>query len=387
MTSHPQSPAEPRAVEATAHREPRTDAAGQRPRSPGPPAGGSPPRKRPELKYTNRLTLLGLVLSAVLQYVHAKTYLAPSSDSFCTVGETLDCAAVAASKYSVMLGLPWATWGLLAFGVMLFASLQRSWWLLPLSGGSAALSAALLGVSWFGVGSLCLFCEAVHVVSWLLFFLVWRGRHELVGPPWNASSGSTLLLPAAGLSVGLILFLPEYWEAMGYRAEPPFPTGVTEAGDPWIGAEKPKTVVEEFVDYRCPHCKAISRLTLVQLADHPDWRVVRRQQPRMRCSAKVEASCTGVRAAQCAAEQTNFWRADRWLFAHQDPKHPPDLQQMAADLGIDHEELSTCYTSEAAFERANQSYKRAMRERVRYVPAHKVGGKKLQLEEYLKLVD
>lgn len=389
MTSHPHSPSEPRAseprtVEASAPREPQSDAAKPRLGAPGPPAGG-PPSKHPELKYTNRLTLLGLLLSAVLQYVHAKTYLAPSSDSFCTVGQTLDCAAVAASKYSVVLGLPWATWGIIAFGVMLFASLQRSFWLLPLSAVSAAVSVLLFGVSWFGVGSLCLLCEGVHLVSCLLFLLVWRGRDQLVGPPWSLNAGGSLLLPSAGLALGLVFFLPEYWQTIGYRGDPSFATGVTESGDPWIGAKEPGTVIEEFVDYRCPHCKAVSQFTLAQLANHPDWRIVRRHQPRMRCVASVEASCTGLRAAQCAAEQTNFWRADRWLFIHQDVRRPPDLQQMAADLDIDEAKLTSCYASDVAFQRAHHNYQRSVRERVRYVPAHKVDGKKVQLNEYLKL--
>src|SRR5690606_29183196 len=96
-----------------------------------PPPGTKTQTSEP-LKYVNHLIIVGLILSLVLEYVHAKTFLVPAADSFCSVGESFDCAAVASSKYSVFLGLPWALWGLLGFMTMLIASLRRSLWLWPL---------------------------------------------------------------------------------------------------------------------------------------------------------------------------------------------------------------------------------------------------------------
>ena len=61
------------------------------------------------------LAALGLTLSLVLEFLHVRAYLAPTTSSFCAVGEHLDCTTVALSRYSVLLGVPVPLWGAAGF--------------------------------------------------------------------------------------------------------------------------------------------------------------------------------------------------------------------------------------------------------------------------------
>ncbi len=343
--------------------------------------------KGKQLVYTTRLSALGLALSFVLEFVHARTFLKPASDSFCSVGEAFDCAAVAASKFSVFLGLPWALWGIVGFCALLIASVKRSYFLLPLSALAATGSLALLIVSLFLVGAVCYLCEAVHAISWGMLYFAWRGRRSLVGGPASIGEATGILAGPAGLAVALWIFVPNYWAAFTYRSEPPYPTGTTEEGLPWIGSEHPDITLEEYVDYACPHCRAQSTITLRALARHPEIRLVRRQQPRMRCEAKFPEMCKFSRLALCAQDQDRFWRADRWLFAHVDPRKEPDLIKMSHDLGLDEEKLRACYMSAESFERARAEYRSAVKSGISFVPGHKVNGKRITRDELEQLLD
>lgn len=336
------------------------------------------------------LALLGFALSAVLLFVHAKTHLSPASDAFCSMGKSFDCAAVAASPSSIFLGVPWAVWGLLGFGTLAGAALKKSAWLVPLSILAALASAVLLGMSLLQVGTLCALCEAAHITSWLLCYFAIKNRGALSGELRDPQSALSVLAAPAGLALAVLLFFPPYWGAFSYRAEPPFPTGTTEDGHPWIGAENPSFVLEEFIDYGCPHCQVRSARTLRRLAEHSDWRLIRRQQPRLRCRPGLTVACQAVRYAFCAQEQGKFWRADRWLFAHNAPGREPDAAKMSADLGLNEAELKRCVVSDKTYSRAEAEAKAARKAKIIDVPGYLIDGKRYraaELEEFLKKKD
>lgn len=337
------------------------------------------------LRYTTRLAAAGLLLSLALEYVHVTTYLKPTEGSFCSVGEAFDCVAVAASASSIFLGVPWAIWGIIGFVAITIASLLRSQWLLPLSLAAAGASLLLLGTSLIQVGSLCYLCEAVHLVSWILAALVWRGRGALSGTYTSSTAINSIFGTTLALVVAAYLIVPPYWGSFNYRAEPPFPTGTTDEGYSWIGAESPEKTIHEFVDYGCPHCKIASARTLRELARHSEWRIVRRHQPRMRCKKTMGWACRGVRMAICAKDHGKYWRADRWLFAHANPREVPDPSAMARDLDIPEGELLKCVEAESTFEQADSLAKEASR--IIDVPTYVVDGKKLKSEEVKALFD
>jgi uncharacterized membrane protein len=330
---------------------------------------------------------LGLALSLALEVLHVRAYLLPTASSFCAIGARLDCASVALSRFSVVLGVPVPLWGALGFVAILIAAIRRSLFLLVLTALGALASLALLIVEVALIGALCLLCEAVHAVCFALFALAWRKRASFSSSFGNRDDLVTIFAPVLGILVALVLFVPRYLGIFGWKGDMPFAHGKTPEGYPWLGAESPTLVVHEFTDYACPHCRVASARTLKRLADHPkSLRVVRRQYPRGRCHVGRETICVAVRAAYCAEEQGKFWQTDRWLFEHPDESARRDLPIVAAEVGLDLEKLRACMERTDIYERAVADAELAVRKRFPGTPYYLVGERRIPEEELAKLI-
>jgi uncharacterized membrane protein/predicted DsbA family dithiol-disulfide isomerase len=333
------------------------------------------------------IAALGLLLSLALEVVHYRAYTAPSATSFCTVGEKLDCASVALSRYSVAFGIPMPYWGIAGFMALLAAAWLRSRWLLPLSAVAAIATTVLLGIELLSLHTICLLCEGVHLTSVALLVVAWRHRAELSAPYGERDNLLLVLGAPVGLLVALALFLPPYWGAFGWKGDVPFAQGKTAEGYPWIGAEQPSLIVHEFTDYSCPHCKIASSHTLKALAAHSKkLRVVRRQYARMTCPPGVPSSCQLARMAYCAQEQGKFWPTDRWLFEHATARSEVDVAVAARDIGLDESQLRTCLTRSDTYARADADAKAALKKHIIETPTYIVGDKKISAEQVQKLI-
>jgi uncharacterized membrane protein len=324
------------------------------------------------------LALAGGALSAVLEWVHYRAHTQPTASSFCSVGQHLDCASVALSRYSVWLGVPLPLWGLIGFVLIGVAAWRRSRWLLPLAALATLASLGLLLVELVVVRSVCLLCEGVHALSLALLVLAWRTRKLEPAARFEPTEALLGLAAASGLLLALGLFLPPYWGAFGWREPVPYAQGTTADGDPWLGAPEPKLTLVEFVDYTCPHCRAASARTLRALARHPaELRVVRAYYPRSPCDPHASSKCLPARVAWCAGEQGKFWQADRYLFEHVTWDAALDPARVAADLELERDRFSACLDRPDVFDRAAAAWKRAKKLRLPGTPYYLVDGKKL----------
>jgi uncharacterized membrane protein/predicted DsbA family dithiol-disulfide isomerase len=327
----------------------------------------------------------GFLLCIALEVVHYRAYTAPSSSSFCSVGEALDCASVALSRYAVVLGIPMALWGAAGFLALLTAAWLRSRWLLPLALAATLASLVLLGIELFAIKSVCLLCEGVHVASVAMLVVAWRQRALVTDSYVQRDRLLLIFAPALGAIVALLIFQKPYWGAFGWKGDLPFAQGKTEEGHPWIGAEAPALVVHEFTDYSCPHCKAASAQMLREVAAHPGkLRVVRRQYARMPCPPGVAASCQLARVAYCAQEQGRFWQADRWLFEHATGRHEVDVAVAARDIGLDESRLRGCVGRADTYERAQADAKEARKKRILGTPSYIAENKVLSGQQLVK---
>src|SRR5688572_18921156 len=326
------------------------------------------------------LAAVGLLLSGILEWVHVQTNVFPSADSYCSFGQRLDCTAVAASPYAVILGLPLPFVGMLGFTALWMAARSRSVWLLPLSGVAALASLALFVVSAFVLGTFCLLCEATHLTAIALFVVVLQRRAALQGTLLDRPILISVLGFPAVLALAFWIAIPPYWAAFSYKGEPPAPTGVTPEGDPWIGSTAPKHVIDEFTDYACPHCKVGAARSLRLIAKHEDVRLVRHQNPRMRCRVGT-SGCLAARLAGCAAAQGRFWQADRWLFAYTEARRPLDVAAFGRDVRLDDAELRACVDSEATYREAERGFDLARKKHLRDTPGYLVDGKKVAIDE------
>jgi uncharacterized membrane protein len=118
--------------------------------------------------------VLGLGVSVYLTYEHYTG----STTLACPANGAIDCARVTSSAWASILGIPVAPLGVLFFGVMLVlcrpALLRREDRRLDLARlgfcGVGLLTALyLLWAELFQVHAICLWCTAVHILTFLLF--------------------------------------------------------------------------------------------------------------------------------------------------------------------------------------------------------------------------
>ena len=316
-------------------------------------------------------------------YVHFRTLLDPAYESFCRVGETLDCQAAAESRFSSLAGVPLAFWGLA--GAVAMAVLAGTRALLPLATAAAAVSLLLAGVSAFVLRVLCLICAASWIVDWALFALAVRWRREAVAP------SRATLLRGAGLSLAIVaagwVTAPKLAPLASWRAGMTVPHGVDAQGHPWLGAEQPRIVVEEFVDYTCPHCRtAHARLRAAVERHAGSARLVRHDFARARCAPvpkkpDVSPMCAHARLAHCALLAKRFWEASDWLFSRPEAWRRPDVGQAARAIGIPEAALRACMARRETYEAVHREYQHGQAIGLDGTPAFVVGGRRYTLAE------
>lgn len=320
------------------------------------------------------LAAVGLLCSVALELAHYQAYVDPSRAGFCRAGAQFDCTTVALSSWSVFLGVPLPMWGVTGFLTIAVLAWWRSRWLLPVSAFAALVSLSLLGVELVSIHSVCILCELVHVLAIACFGLAWRGRHDLV--PTDRLALAQLATVVGSIPIVAHLMMAPYWAIFSWRSGVHLPSGQDDQGHQWIGAENPKVVLHEYVDYACPHCAVVTHRTQQVLARYPRaLRIVRHQYPRMPCPKTPDMmACAYARTAICAGDQGAFWRADSWLFEH-GGRLIVDLHKAAGDLHLDYEKLASCVASDAAFARAQSEMDDANRHHVNGAPSYVIDGK------------
>jgi uncharacterized membrane protein len=135
------------------------------------------------------VALAGAALSVVTLVVHERLARDSGYTSFCNLGGIVNCDAVMGSRYSVLLGVPVAGWGLAAFVAGVLFALPGAFGrrtggladlvLLGLASGSVGF-AAVLAVAMASIGNVCLLCLGTDliIVTWFATVLPLAGRFD-----------------------------------------------------------------------------------------------------------------------------------------------------------------------------------------------------------------
>ncbi len=314
---------------------------------------------------------VGLLLSADLMRLHVAVHADPDYESYCSMGEGLDCAAVAQSEYSIWLGMPLALWGILAYltlgalGLLSLRDPRQSWPIALAWAISVPLALSGIGLFWLShyvIHSVCIVCAGTYLINFLLVgcaSLVLRGGPGVVRRAFHEiyeHLGATITFSALGLVAVLIVSaaLPEYWAVRANTGPDGVPVGATEDGHAWIGAAFPELEVTEFSDYECPHCRSRHAKMRELVAQHPDKiRLVHMHYPLDNaCNPNIpqpfhENACLYARMANCAARQDRFWEANDYLYANHKKTDPVTAERLARDVDLDGDALAACLADDA----------------------------------------
>jgi protein-disulfide isomerase/uncharacterized membrane protein len=348
--------------------------------------------------------------------------------SLCDFNAQFSCAAVAASEYSSLLGIPIAVFGIwlnLVLGVFLLAWLftgsetprwGRYSFLLSLAAATGSLVMIVIAITMMSV--YCPFCIALYVISFIVFGLIWKNlgtpsfsdwKEDLLGPlqgryalwgwllvipigAWMVNQGAYKKVGGQNRMAMAIEDSLAQWEAgkkISFNTQTAISSGPRDA------------IVEivEFADFRCSHCKHAVPVVSAFLSSHPDVRFSFLAFPLDgECNTAISRSsglsCRLAKAAYCAEAQNpgKGILAKKWLFERQEQFSSltaidEQLQLLSRDLSYEWTALKECIDSEAAHLAVKAQAQQGADAEISGTPSFFINGKLLPNAQFLAILE
>jgi protein-disulfide isomerase/uncharacterized membrane protein len=328
--------------------------------------------------------------------------------SLCAVSDAVNCDTVSQSMHSIFLGMPVPVWGVLAYGFFLillsFAYLseadhRRIWPLLFLTAlFFSSYSLYLAYILKFQIKVYCIVCLAGYGINLILLYLVWIIRRRFpekgflislkkdlffLWQPWKKK---TIVLVAFLLVMSIMpLVFPSYWEFSPPGLTADLPSGMTEEGDPWIGAQNPEFVIIEYSDYMCFQCRKMHIYLRQIVANNPDKiRLVHRHFPMVKefnpllTGSFHPASGKLAIAAAYAAYEDRFWQMNDLLYQTPKDIKKLDIRELAQKSGVSYEGLASAPYNRFFYRKIKRDVLKGIEVGVTATPAYEVNGKLYQ---------
>jgi protein-disulfide isomerase/uncharacterized membrane protein len=357
------------------------------------------------------LSVVGLVLSYIALDQHVVySHGFATGPSFCHVNSHLNCEAVNTSEWSMLFGLPVASFGLFLYFLLLIGSLAassfgrtfslRTWSALTLCVSCIAslLSVVLFGISELIIGALCLMCLGTYLVNFLIVGIVWRSNWKgrfleglgiaareglrLIGVvfgvvkapeearPWRLRIVAILVLLSGLVSAILPDILLQAYSAQALTESDPVeewtkssPTtfnlevGKGAFGDYSLGEPSAPIQIVEFADYECPACKMMHEVMKKLLEEYQGryFFVFKNYPLDQSCNPEMqhklhEFACVAAFYSRCAGEQGKFWEANTVLFLRDaergELKRESLITEGSKELGLDEAAARECLESD-----------------------------------------
>ncbi|MGD8993380.1 MAG: vitamin K epoxide reductase family protein [Desulfobacterales bacterium] len=315
------------------------------------------------------ITLVGFIVSMYLSVSHYRVYTQVGYRSFCAISRAINCDTVSQSSYSIFLNLPVPVWGVIGYGFLFLflllagskgAEKKRMWAIVFwISLVFSCYSVILALISTFLIQSYCIMCIVLHAVNLVLLFYAWliRKRFSKAGLAKDTKEDIFFLRKdrsrnLATLSffilavIGIWIFYPVYWHFQAPPLSDHIPSGMTDSGHPWIGAESPTLEIMEFADYQCFQCKKMHFFLRQLVAKHTDkLRLIHRHYPMDHKVNPIvkepfhEGSGTMALIAVAATRLNHFWPVNDYLFSLAGKTRVIKIKELALTVGLDYETL------------------------------------------------
>jgi len=317
------------------------------------------------------LVLIGLGDAIYLSISHYRNYTDIGYKSFCAVSKAINCDTVSQSPYSILFQLPVAIWGILGYLFVLclvifawrFRHGKKYIWptLFFISLVYSIDSIVLALISSLIIKSYCIMCILSWAVNLSLLFYSWLIfrrfekeslfvglKNDIRKYAIHTRQVIAFLSIFAAVTGGVFLAVPKYWNLELALPSIDIPTGLTEEGYPWIGAENPELTIIEFSDYQCFQCKKMHFYIRQLVAEHPNkLRLIHRQFPMDHLVNPIVKDPFHVGSGKLALlalfalEKNKFWMVNDKLFQLSKTEKSFNLRHVAAEAGFDVVEFAT----------------------------------------------
>lgn len=300
-------------------------------------------------------TLAAVGLHAYLAKQHyGLKFGSAGGESICNISDRFNCDAVAASIYSSFLGVPIAMWGAMTNLVLLFlliitrlewtdepkATARYSLWLALIVAGASLVMGAISATL---MSTLCLFCIACYVLSFISLGGAWVGAGGLKEVGDDIASmfmtrrwilGVFIAIPALSFLVNAMVVKNHNLGGLSLLAQEKvaaWNNAPTQNFDLNKGLSagttgEPRMTIVEFADFRCPHCRHASPTLKAFTAAHPDVKLVFKFYPLDgTCNAALGdgrgdgISCRLAILVQCEQKlRQEGWKAHDFIFDNQE---------------------------------------------------------------------
>ena len=351
------------------------------------------------------ISLLGLGDAIYLAVSHYRLHTDIGYQSLCAISRALNCDTVAQSPYAILFGVPVSVWGIWGYGFFLGllafarpkkASNRRMWTILFFMAlGFSLFSLFLAIVSTYWIHSYCIVCIFSYAVNLMLLYFSWL-VHNRFGcesifksirldvrylSTYPKSLGTILSFFGIG-AVLMILFFPSYWQTIPIEISSEISRGVTEDGHPWIGAEKPELVIEEFSDYMCLQCKKMHFFLRRMIQAYPEKiRLIHRHFPMDHTFNPVVKEPFHIGSARLAliaiyfAEQGKFWEINDVLFNISRETESITIRDLAKQAGLSLEDVKPVAQESALWKKLQQDIEAGIEYQLSGTPGFIIDGK------------
>jgi uncharacterized membrane protein/predicted DsbA family dithiol-disulfide isomerase len=351
---------------------------------------------------------MGLGTTLYLSISHYRVYMDMGYKSFCAISRSINCDTVSQSAYAVLLGMPLAVWGcvgylfilaLLSIACSAKARPRRIWATIQVVAFLfCVFDLYLAWISSYHIKSYCLMCLLTYAVNFALFYFAWLIRRrfnqdsllgclklDLAQYRRYATQVALTCAAVAGILCAGAQYFPPYWQYSLSSGEVTLATGRTAEGWPWIGAQSPELVIEEYSDYLCFQCAKMHAYLRALVSRYPNKiRLVHHQFPMDSAFNPLVKESFHEGAGQMAlialyAEtQDKFWQMNDLLFESGRKREPVGLRALGKALDLDYKVLARSIHSSGILKRLRQDIRSGLEHQIVATPSFVINGEVYQ---------
>jgi protein-disulfide isomerase len=205
-------------------------------------------------------------------------------------------------------------------------------------------------------------CILTYGINFMLLYMFWMMKIRFDQNTWKAAIKEDISFwrthkfqafkwysPLIVSTILIMAFIPAYWHMeVTDSGKQVAGTGITEEGDPWIGAQTPELTIIEYSDYMCFQCRKMHFFLRKLIAGYPEKiRLVHKHFPmdkKFNPMLKEDLHPgSGILSsiAVYAARENKFWELNDYLYHYNMGGNAIYLRKIAQESGLDLDRLKT----------------------------------------------